>query len=103
MQREALLVLLRCRVAYALVIHLSFLFFGVVCFCPNVCLASLFSLAIHCLTAEVFFQPFKPCTLKFPGKGNQVRILVYVAVMSLCTLSSRLSSCSVTPRSFINA
>lgn len=34
--------------------------------CPNMCLALLFSLAIHCLTAEVFFQPFKSCTLKFP-------------------------------------
>lgn len=40
------------------------------------CLASLFSLAIHCLTAEVFFQPFKSCTLKFPAKDNQVCILL---------------------------
>ena len=27
--------------------------------CPNVCLASLFSLAIHCLTAEVFFAAIR--------------------------------------------
>ncbi|XP_058498573.1 POU domain, class 6, transcription factor 1 isoform X2 [Solea solea] len=39
------------------------------------CLASLFSLAIHCLTAEVFFQPFKSCTLKFPAKDNQVIVM----------------------------
>uniref|UniRef100_A0A673CSV1 POU domain protein n=1 Tax=Sphaeramia orbicularis TaxID=375764 RepID=A0A673CSV1_9TELE len=43
--------------------------------CPNTCLASLFSLAIHCLTAEVFFQPFKSCTLKFPAKDNQVIVM----------------------------
>lgn len=56
--------------------------------CPNMCSASLFSLAIHCLTAEVFFQPFKTCTLKFPAKDNQVCILLYLPVLSLCTLSS---------------
>uniref|UniRef100_A0A8C4FDH9 POU domain protein n=1 Tax=Dicentrarchus labrax TaxID=13489 RepID=A0A8C4FDH9_DICLA len=39
------------------------------------CSASLFSLAIHCLTAEVFFQPFKSCTLKFPAKDNQVIVM----------------------------
>ncbi|XP_005749060.1 POU domain, class 6, transcription factor 1 isoform X1 [Pundamilia nyererei] len=44
-------------------------------FCPNMCSASLFSLAIHCLTAEVFFQPFKSCTLKFPAKDNQVIVM----------------------------
>lgn len=52
------------------------------------CLASLFSLAIHCLTAEVFFQPFKSCTLKFPAKDDQVCILLYLPALSLCTLSS---------------
>ncbi|XP_055366084.1 POU domain, class 6, transcription factor 1 isoform X2 [Betta splendens] len=35
----------------------------------------LLSLSIHCLTAEVFFQPFKPCTLKFPAKDNQVIVM----------------------------
>lgn len=41
--------------------------------CPNVCLASLFSLAIHCLTAEVFSQLLGSCTLKFPAQDDQVR------------------------------
>ncbi|XP_022063058.1 POU domain, class 6, transcription factor 1 isoform X1 [Acanthochromis polyacanthus] len=54
-------------------------FFSVLfCFgslCPNMCSASLFSLAIHCLTAEVFFQPFKPRTLKYPAKDNQVIVM----------------------------
>jgi len=36
--------------------------------CPNMCLASLFSVATHCLTAEVSFQPFISCTLTFPAK-----------------------------------
>ncbi|XP_061695503.1 POU domain, class 6, transcription factor 1 isoform X2 [Syngnathoides biaculeatus] len=32
-------------------------------------------LAVHCLSAEVFFQPFKPCLLKFPATGNQVIVM----------------------------
>ncbi|XP_041860918.1 POU domain, class 6, transcription factor 1 isoform X1 [Melanotaenia boesemani] len=39
------------------------------------CSASLFSLAIHCLTAEVFFQPFKSCTLKFPARDHKVIVM----------------------------
>lgn len=90
---------LSCLLADALIIvcvyscsfHLCLFLF--VCFifgslCPNMCSASLFSLAIHCLTAEVFFQPFKPCTLKFPAKDNQVCILLSLPALCLCTLSS---------------
>lgn len=68
-------------------LHLFFLVLFLGSLCPNMCLASLFSLAIHCLTAEVFFQPFKSCTLKFPAKDNQVCILLSLPVLSLCTLS----------------
>ncbi|KAJ8016875.1 hypothetical protein DPEC_G00011890 [Dallia pectoralis] len=32
-------------------------------------------LAIHCLTAEVFFQPLGSCTLKYPTKDNQVIVM----------------------------
>lgn len=73
---------------HALFIYVSFfLFFCLVHFVLT-CSASLFSLAIHCLTAEVFFQPFKSCTLKFPAKDNQVCILLSLPALSLCTLSS---------------
>lgn len=88
---------LNCLLADALIIvyvyscsfHLClfFLFFCLVHFVLT-CSASLFSLAIHCLTAEVFFQPFKSCTLKFPAKDNQVCILLSLPALSLCTLSS---------------
>lgn len=52
--------------------------------CPNVCLASLFSLAIHSLTAEVFSQLLGSCTLKFPAQDDQVRTLscLYTAELS---------------------
>ncbi|XP_056589722.1 POU domain, class 6, transcription factor 1 isoform X2 [Triplophysa dalaica] len=43
--------------------------------CPNVCLASLFSLAIQCLTAEVFSQILGSCTLKFPSQDDQVIVM----------------------------
>lgn len=81
-----------CSFHFCLFLFFFFFFFGV-CFgslCPNMCSASLFSLAIHCLTAEVFFQPFKSCTLTFPAKDNQVCILLllYLPALSLCTLSS---------------
>lgn len=89
---------LNCLLADALIIvhvyscsfHLCLFFFVFLfgSFCPNMCSASLFSLAIHCLTAEVFFQPFKSCTLKFPAKDNQVCILLSLPALSLCTLSS---------------
>lgn len=73
---------------HALFIRVSFC--CLVCFgslCPNMCSASLFSIAIHCLTAEVFFQPFKSRTLKFPAKDSQVCILLSLPALSLCTSS----------------
>ncbi|XP_046895671.1 POU domain, class 6, transcription factor 1 isoform X2 [Hypomesus transpacificus] len=54
---------------------MSFVSFCFGSFCPNMCSASLFSLAIHCLTAEVFFQQLGSCTLKFPAKDNQVIVM----------------------------
>lgn len=87
---------------YSCSFHLCASFFWCLfCFgslCPNMCSASLFSLAIHCLTAEVFFQPFKSCTLKFPAKDNQVCILLlYLPALSLCTLSSSPGCLAVSP------
>lgn len=39
------------------------------------CAWHLCSLAIHCLTAEVFSQLLGSCTLKFPAQDDQVRTL----------------------------
>lgn len=95
-----LLSLFRCT--HALFVCVSFFFFFWCCFvfvslCPNMCSAFLFSLAIHCLTAEVFFQPFKSCTLKFPAKDYQVCILLSLPALSLCTLSSSPGCLAATP------
>lgn len=61
------------------------------CLCPNVCLASLFSLAIHSLTAEVFSQLLGSCTLKFPAQDDQVRTLscLCTAELSWASLSAQ--------------
>ncbi len=59
--------------------------------CPNVCLASLFSLAIHCLTAEVFSQLLGSCTLKFPAQDDQVCTFSCVCT-ALCAALSWASS-----------
>ncbi|XP_068997144.1 POU domain, class 6, transcription factor 1 isoform X2 [Embiotoca jacksoni] len=67
-----------CSFHFCLFCFVLFVLFCLFCFgslCPNMCSASLFSLAIHCLTAEVFFQPFKSCTLKFPATDNQVIVM----------------------------
>lgn len=98
------LMLLSLSLVYMCSFHLHLLFFLVLflgSLCPNMCLASLFSLAIHCLTAEVFFQPFKSCTLKFPAKDNQVCILLSLPALSVhLALQSRSSRC-VPSRPFI--
>ncbi|XP_028850693.1 POU domain, class 6, transcription factor 1 isoform X2 [Denticeps clupeoides] len=60
-----------CLLFFCVCVH--FISFG--SSCPNVCLASLFSLAIHCLTAEVFFQPLGSCPLKFSAHDDQVIVM----------------------------
>lgn len=54
-------VLYSCHVCVCVCLFFCVSVFSLLWFivCPNVCLASLFSLAIHCLTAEVFFAAIR--------------------------------------------